>query len=110
MNSKDINSELTDKNRADILKIANTNLLVGIIKALDEQIDYLSSREFKGRQKFEFTVLRNAANNCVKSWSKESKEAENEADRISAEFHDMLYRLREKTVKKYTDFALDIKE
>lgn len=101
-----IEGELNTEQRRKILNVANTNLLCGIIEALNAQLDYLSSREFEGQQKYEFTKLRNASNACVRSWNTESKDAVKESTMISTEILDIIYTMRAKMVKRYTDFAL----
>ena len=99
-------TKLTKEQRATIITIANSNLLVGLIQATETQMDYLSSREYKGKTKYQFNIFRNLSTKFVNTWRNDSPISSKESDKISEEIHELLYVMREALVKRYVDFAL----
>ena len=98
--------ELTKEQRAVIITIANSNLLVGMIGATQAQAEFMGTREFKGKKKQDYVRLMNAFNVIKKGWAIESPISLNEADKISDEIHDLLFEFRTRMVKTYCDYAL----
>ena len=101
-----IPEELTKEQISKIVTIANTNLLVGLIQATETQMDYLSSREFKGTTKHQFKIFRNLSTKFVDTWRNDTPASSQESDKISEEIHELLYKSREAMVKRYIDFSL----
>ena len=97
--------ELTKEQRAVIITIANSNLLVGLVGATQAQAEFMSTRELMGKKKQDYIRLMRAFDVIKKGWAIESPMSLTEADKISDQIHDILFDFRAKMVKTYSDFA-----
>lgn len=101
--------ELTEEVRKEIILVANTNLLVGLSQAVNDQILFIEKSGFKGKRKQDFQIFINASNKLIKSMTNIGNDEENdEALKISDEIHDLLFNMRARIVKEYTNKVLDV--